>query len=100
MRRFAGHGRQLFVTDRIQLRQPSLLQQAHKAVVPDGIERIERVLVLDKLFRRANDPLLAQFPLVRRQLFAAAQQPVAHMGIGFRQFRHRRLMRQSAGAED
>ena len=100
MRRFPGHCRQLFVTDGIQLRQPPLLQQAHKAGIPDGVERIERVLVLDKLLRRADDPLLAQFTLVRRQLPAAAQQPVAHMGIGLRQLRYRRLMRQAAGAED
>ena len=100
MRRFPGHRRQLVVADRIQLRQPPLLQQAHKAVVPDRVEGMERVRIFGKPPGGVDHPLLAQFAFVRRQLFATAKQTVTQMGVGLRQLRHRRLVRESARAED
>ncbi len=47
-----------------------------------------------------DHPLLAPFAFVRRQLFSAAEQAIAQMGVGLRQLRHRRLVRESARAED
>ena len=100
MRRFPGHRRQLVIADGIQLRQPALLQQAHKAVVPDRVEGMERVRVFGKPSGGIDHPLLAPFAFVRRQLFSAAEQAIAQMGVGLRQLRHRRLVRESARAED
>ena len=61
---------------------------------------MERARVLGKPAGGADHPLLAQLAFVRRQLFAAAEQAVAQMGVGLRQLRHRRLVRQPARSED
>ena len=61
---------------------------------------MERALVFGKPSGGVDHPLLTQLALVRRQLFATAKQTVTQMGVGLRQLRHRRLMRESARAED
>ena len=61
---------------------------------------MERVRVFGKPSGGIDHPLLAPFAFVRRQLFSAAEQAIAQMSVGLRQLRHRRLVRESARAED
>ncbi|MNN63419.1 hypothetical protein D3C81_1787950 [compost metagenome] len=89
----AGDGRQLVVAQGIEFVQSAFAEDVEELLVPLGIERVQRVLVVHEALGSGDHPLLARLAFVGRQVAAAAHQPVGHAGIDFGQFRHRRLVR-------
>ncbi|CAD5379623.1 hypothetical protein OF001_U70086 [Pseudomonas sp. OF001] len=95
----AGQARQLGVAQAIQFGDAAVGQQVEERLVPFGVERVQRLRVVDEAARRIDHPLLARRALVGRQVAAAAHQAFGHARVHLGQLGHRRLVRQAAGGQ-
>ncbi|MNV84252.1 hypothetical protein D3C71_1781130 [compost metagenome] len=97
---FTGEGRQLGIAQSVQFGKAPFGQNVEELLIPFRVERVQRAWVFDEALSREDDPLLARFTLIGRQVSAAAHQSVGQAGIHFGEFRHRWLMRQTAGCKE